>query len=293
VSRDTVAHVVEKEADPRERYAPLVITTLERPWEVWLTEYTDGTLRPQYIGLFAGKRNLLVVVRENRDGALMWNVMHSDDRRMSPHRVGGCYGPGRGRCGGPVQSIRANAGPLPSPVGCRAQSTSRPAPELLSYANAMIEIKPDLGPVKAQLDRLAKAGADLSPLMRTIAGVLHDEIEENGSSPRARGTPLAAAPVLPLIRFIPARGEHTKAVSITAPINGSSPRARGTQERLHARLGRDRFIPARAGNTSTTSSWATKSSVHPRARGEHDAGTHIDPRYVGSSPRARGTRAHG
>lgn len=69
--RELVPHLVEKEADARERYAPLVIPTLERPWETWLTEYTDGTFRPQFIGLSEGKMSLLVIIREARDGALV------------------------------------------------------------------------------------------------------------------------------------------------------------------------------------------------------------------------------
>jgi hypothetical protein len=38
--------------------------------------------------LFTGKYNLLTVARINKDGSVLWNVMHADDRRMNKQRVG-------------------------------------------------------------------------------------------------------------------------------------------------------------------------------------------------------------
>ena len=53
-----------------------------------------------------------------------------------------------------------------------------------------------------------------------------------------------------------------------------------------------RFIPARAGNTGPCH-WATRAvSVHPRSRGEHSPSRSSHRRAPGSSPLARGTRAH-
>lgn len=43
----------------------------------------------------------------------------------------------------------------------------------------MIEIKLDAGKVSAALARLERATSNLSPVMAQIAGVMHDEVEEN------------------------------------------------------------------------------------------------------------------
>ncbi len=60
----------------------------------------------------------------------------------------------------------------------------------------MIEINSNVREVLAKLDRLAKAGADLSRLMRIFAGVLHDEVEENfAQQGRPRWRDLAPATV--------------------------------------------------------------------------------------------------
>ena len=45
-------------------------------------------MRPNYIGLFKGNRSLLVVVRENKDGTLLWNVMQSQVEAMNKNRAG-------------------------------------------------------------------------------------------------------------------------------------------------------------------------------------------------------------
>lgn len=58
----------------RERFASYVVPTLEKPFEVWLTPYSDGSYRKRYLGLFQGQKDLLVMVRENRDGSLWWDV---------------------------------------------------------------------------------------------------------------------------------------------------------------------------------------------------------------------------
>ncbi|MCC7413357.1 MAG: minor capsid protein [Gammaproteobacteria bacterium] len=85
--RELLAHIVEKRADARERYAAFILPTLEQPWEVWLTAYADG-YRRRYIALYEGAKDLMVVVRLNRDGSLMWNIMQTDDRRMNRQRIG-------------------------------------------------------------------------------------------------------------------------------------------------------------------------------------------------------------
>jgi phage virion morphogenesis protein len=60
----------------------------------------------------------------------------------------------------------------------------------------MIKINSNLTEVLAKLDRLARAGADLTPLMRILSGVLHDQVEENfAQQGRPRWTNLAPATV--------------------------------------------------------------------------------------------------
>lgn len=82
-----LAHLVEKEADARERYANFILPTLREPFEVWGVDYPDG-IRNRYIGLFRGARDFMVVLRVNLDGSLMWNIMHADSRKMNAHRIG-------------------------------------------------------------------------------------------------------------------------------------------------------------------------------------------------------------
>lgn len=83
-----LGHIVEKRADARERYANFVIPALERPLEIWRSTYDDATERLRYIGVFDGERDLMVVVRVNRDGSIMWNLMQSADRDMNRMRAG-------------------------------------------------------------------------------------------------------------------------------------------------------------------------------------------------------------
>jgi len=84
---DLLAHMVEKEADARERYANFILPTLRDPFEVWGVEYADG-IRNRYIGLFRGARDFMVVLRVNLDGSLMWNVMQATTEKMNAHRIG-------------------------------------------------------------------------------------------------------------------------------------------------------------------------------------------------------------
>ena len=86
--RDLLPHMVEKEADGRERYSRFILPTLLDPFEVYLTEYTDGRMRPRYIGIFQGDRDMMCIVRRNRDGSFLWNLMQADTKAMNRHRVG-------------------------------------------------------------------------------------------------------------------------------------------------------------------------------------------------------------
>lgn len=85
---DLLTHVVDKLADARERYANFIIPTLEFPFEIWAVEYPGDLVRNRYIGLFQGERDLLVSVRVNLDGSVVWNIMQADDRKMNAHRIG-------------------------------------------------------------------------------------------------------------------------------------------------------------------------------------------------------------
>ncbi len=91
IREEWLPHMVEKRADARERYANYVTATLENPFEVWLTAYEDGTYRKRYIGIFSGPKDLLVVLRENRDGSLWWelyNMMQRDSKGLNKLREG-------------------------------------------------------------------------------------------------------------------------------------------------------------------------------------------------------------
>ncbi len=70
---------------------------------------------------------------------------------------------------------------------------------------------------------------------------------------------------------------------------GSSPRLRGTRLPAAPIRLQLRFIPAPAGNTSSGKAFARCPPVHPRACGEHFTVRPELPRYLGSSPRMRGT----
>lgn len=79
-------HIVEKESDARERYANFILPTLESPFEIWLTEYADG-YRHRYIGLFA-ELGLITIVRLNKDGSLLWNMIRARDSYLDGRRNG-------------------------------------------------------------------------------------------------------------------------------------------------------------------------------------------------------------
>ena len=136
----------------------------------------------------------------------------------------------------------------------------------------------------------------------------------NGSSPRARGTPIQDRSSAAPRRFIPAcagntspiedqysidpvhprvRGEHLTRNEAQAHFRGSSPRARGTQFVPHPFRERCRFIPACAGNTVSGFDARLFGPVHPRVRGEHHSRAQRNRSEYGSSPRARGTQRSG
>ena len=89
IRRELLAHMVEKRSDARERFANYILPTLQQPFEIWLKQHEDGKLRESYLGLFhEAKYSLLVVVRINRDGSLVWNMMNREPKKMDSLREG-------------------------------------------------------------------------------------------------------------------------------------------------------------------------------------------------------------
>ena len=133
-----------------------------------------------------------------------------------------------------------------------------------------------------------------------------------GSSPRLRGTPIAATIPAPEKGIIPALagntgaggvggvagwdhpracGEHEMTLLENGVALGSSPRLRGTQQYDNRQHGNDGIIPALAGNTSWVPQQDCTRWDHPRACGEHCEPTTCMLFVMGSSPRLRGTQA--
>ncbi len=84
-------------------------------------------------------------------------------------------------------------------------------------------------------------------------------------------------------------GEHLSRTIATLQDDGSSPRVRGTLHHIIGAVEHQRFIPACAGNTPKCWSTTTCPPVHPRVCGEHARAQQFGNRAVGSSPRVRGT----
>ena len=85
-------------------------------------------------------------------------------------------------------------------------------------------------------------------------------------------------------------GERTAPVSREAPVIGSSPRVRGTPLAARAEGRRHRIIPACAGNAGPTRVGPSSQADHPRVCGERVLRRCGRPPAGGSSPRVRGTR---
>ena len=111
-----------------------------------------------------------------------------------------------------------------------------------------------------------------------------------GSSPRGRGTPVAAQFAGTNVRFIPARAGNTRASWGSWCPDPVHPRAGGEHVgKADEHVARFRFIPARAGNTRCATLHGPWGSVHPRAGGEHLPLISATSSRSGSSPRGRGT----
>ena len=85
-------------------------------------------------------------------------------------------------------------------------------------------------------------------------------------------------------------GEHRLGAHHPVPRPGSSPRVRGTLDVECRGQCLDGIIPACAGNTCSRKSRNWRMSDHPRVCGEHRMACCVSGRFMGSSPRVRGTR---
>jgi len=90
INRQALRHIVQK--DPaRARFANFIVPTLQQPFEVWDTEFEDGTVKRHYFALFAdgdGRRPALGAVRINRDGSLLYTFFPAQMRDVDKRRVG-------------------------------------------------------------------------------------------------------------------------------------------------------------------------------------------------------------
>jgi SPP1 gp7 family putative phage head morphogenesis protein len=87
ITKKLLSHAVEKRDSARERYGNYVLPTLEKPYEVWYTQYADGSRRMRYIGLFEGKKSFFAVTL-NRDGCVIWNLIPMKDKDLNKQRRG-------------------------------------------------------------------------------------------------------------------------------------------------------------------------------------------------------------
>ena len=85
-------------------------------------------------------------------------------------------------------------------------------------------------------------------------------------------------------------GEHPQPSPGRGLGGGSSPRMRGTQKFLTQNPAGRGLIPTYAGNTGQRIEWFSFTWAHPHVCGEH-GGVHVHhKRFMGSSPRMRGTQ---
>ena len=116
-------------------------------------------------------------------------------------------------------------------------------------------------------------------------------LQQPGSSPRMRGTPLVSDVYAEWMEDHPSVcGEHAQETERRAQESGSSPRMRGTPSghiQTDTRLG---IIPAYAGNTISHGVRYAGLRDHPRVCGEHKSSMRVCGNSLGSSPRMRGTR---
>ena len=80
-------HIVEKRSEARERFVHYALTTIQDPFEIWLSVYEDNTQRFQFIGSYKSKAQMLVVIAKYENQTL-WNFMHTEAKKLNKHRCG-------------------------------------------------------------------------------------------------------------------------------------------------------------------------------------------------------------
>jgi len=90
-----LAHAMLNRADRRERYIRYFRDTIEKPYEILLTEYDAGVTgktkyRKKYIGLFREEKQEAVIITAEitKDGSVMWNVMNAKKGTIDRIRSG-------------------------------------------------------------------------------------------------------------------------------------------------------------------------------------------------------------
>ncbi len=86
LNEETLRYIANKPGN-REKFANFIIPTLEQPFEVYEVDYEDGK-RNHYIGVFKGERGLFCIIRINKDGSLLWNVIPTETTRLNNKRLG-------------------------------------------------------------------------------------------------------------------------------------------------------------------------------------------------------------
>lgn len=87
IKGNDLKHIVEKRSEARERFVHYALTTIRDPFEIWLSDYKDGTQRFQFIGSFQSKAQMLVVIAKYENQTL-WNFMHTEAKKLNKHRCG-------------------------------------------------------------------------------------------------------------------------------------------------------------------------------------------------------------
>ena len=134
-------------------------------------------------------------------------------------------------------------------------------------------------------------------------------LEENGSSPLARGKSPRAGEHQPLLRFIPTRAGKMRSAAYAClrawvhphsrgengwdemqdeKVYGSSPLARGKLQPRSRPSSSSGFIPTRAGKMISSPKSVLMARVHPHSRGENMIWPWVGIGLTGSSPLARG-----
>ncbi|RNF70125.1 hypothetical protein EBI01_18085 [Marinomonas rhizomae] len=87
IKGNDLKHIVEKRSDARERFVYYALTTIQDPFEIWLSDYEDRTQRFQLIGTFESRAQMLVVIAKYENQTL-WNFMHTEAKKLNKHRCG-------------------------------------------------------------------------------------------------------------------------------------------------------------------------------------------------------------